>query len=230
MKIILPRIHTVNSLVCMTGRSASPVSLNPAVDAYIDNVKPFAVPILLHLRKLIHRACPRVEESIKWSRPFFSYKGSIVCNISAFTHHCTMGFWGEEIGNVLREADALHPGAMGSLGRITSINDLPQDKLLLAWLKQAVVFIKAGHNTSVAARKRVAKAPKADPQTPMDFLDLLSGNKQASDAYARFSPSCKREYLEWITGAKRAETRVARITTALSWIAEGKPRNWKYQS
>jgi uncharacterized protein YdeI (YjbR/CyaY-like superfamily) len=214
----------------MSGQTTNSASNNPAVDDYIDRAKPFAIPILLHLRKLIHRACPQVEESIKWSRPFFSYRGAILCNISAFTHHCSLGFWGEEIAGVLREANALQPGAMGSLGRITSISDLPDDKLLLGWLKQAVAFIDSGNYTSpIKARQKVVKAPKATPPLATDFLESLSGNKRASAVYATFSPSCKREYLEWITTAKRPETRATRIATAVAWIAEGKQRNWKYQ-
>jgi uncharacterized protein YdeI (YjbR/CyaY-like superfamily) len=188
------------------------------------------MPILLHLRKLIHKACPQVEESIKWSRPFFSHRGAILCNISAFTHHCSLGFWGEEMGTVLREADALQAGAMGSLGRITALGDLPDDKLMLAWLKQASNFIDSGNHTSpMKARQKVVKATSPALPPAADFLDSLAANKRASANYAAFSPSCKNEYLEWITSAKRPETRAARIATATSWIAEGKQRNWKYQ-
>jgi uncharacterized protein YdeI (YjbR/CyaY-like superfamily) len=52
---------------------------------------------------------------------------------------------------------------------------------------------------------------------------------KARSAFAAFSPSCKREYVEWIVGAKRPETRDQRIATAVEWIAEGKQRQWKYQ-
>ncbi len=100
-------------------------NFNPKVDAYINKAKPFAQPILEHLRELVHKACPTVEETIKWSRPFFEYKGAILGNMSAFKEHCSFGFWGEEIGAVLREAKAVQDGAMGSLGRITTVKDLP---------------------------------------------------------------------------------------------------------
>ena len=43
------------------------------------------------------------------------------------------------------------------------------------------------------------------------------------------SPSCRREYVEWITEAKREETRAKRLKIAIEWIAKGKSRNWKYQ-
>src|SRR5271170_1513128 len=206
-------------------------NFNPKVDAYINKAKPFAQPILEHLRELMHKGCPQVEETIKWSRPFFEYKGAILGNMSAFKEHCSFGFWGEEIGAVLREANALRPDAMGSLGRITGVKDLPPDKQMLGWIRQAAAFVDSGNYTSpIAARNKVVKAPKAAPETPTEFATALKKDKKASAAFAAFSPSCKREYVEWIADAKRPETRDKRIATAIEWIAEGKQRNWKYQN
>jgi uncharacterized protein YdeI (YjbR/CyaY-like superfamily) len=179
----------------------------------------------------VHRACPDVEESFKWSRPFFEYKGAILCNMSAFKQHCSFGFWGEEISAVLRDAKVLQPGAMGSLGRITRPEDLPTDKQLLSLLKQAVTFVDSGQYTSpIAARNKVVKAPKAAIKEPPAFTKALKANKKAAAAFAAFSPSCKREYVEWIADAKRDETRDKRIETAVEWISEGKRRNWKYEN
>jgi uncharacterized protein YdeI (YjbR/CyaY-like superfamily) len=200
------------------------------VDAYFGKVRPFAQPILWHLRALIHKGCPGVVETIKWSRPFFEYKGVILCNISAFKEHCSIGFWGEEIGAVLREDKALQDGAMGSLGRIATLKDLPSDKLLLGWIRQAKSFIDKGEYTSpIAARRRVVKAPKPAVEPPGEFLSALKNNKAAAAHFAGLSASCQREYAEWIADAKRTETREKRINTAIGWIAEGKQRNWKYQ-
>jgi len=207
------------------------VSLNPKVDAYFGKARPFAQPIMWHLRELIHKGCPGVVETIKWSRPFFEYEGRILCNISAFNEHCSMGFWGEEIGAVLRAANVLQDGAMGSLGRITTLKDLPSDKLLLGWIRQAKKFIDKGEYTSpIAARQKVVKAPKPAVAPPDEFLSALKRNKSAAATFAAFSPSCKREYTEWIADAKRPETREKRINAAVEWIAEGKQRNWKYQN
>ena len=204
---------------------------NPKVDAYIGNAQPFAQPILNHLRKLIHKACPEVEETIKWSRPFFEYRGTIVCNISAFKEHCSFGFWGLEMEKVLQDAKAVKNGGMGSLGKITSANDLPPDKLMLDWISQAAESIANGTNSSpIAARNKVVKAPKAEAAIPKEFAAALKDNKKASKVFEAFSPSCKREYVEWIADAKREETRQKRIDTAIEWIAEGKQRNWKYQN
>ena len=206
-------------------------TMNPKVDTYLAKVQPFAQPILEHLRELVHKACPEVEETIKWSRPFFEYRGAILCNMSAFKQHCSFGFWGEEIGAVLREAQALRPGAMGSLGRITSLNDLPSDKLMLGWIRQAAALVDSGQYISpIAARNKVVKLPKAATGMPAEFASALQRSKKAAAAFAAFSPSCKREYIDWIADAKRLETRDKRIATALEWIAQGKQRNWKYQN
>jgi uncharacterized protein YdeI (YjbR/CyaY-like superfamily) len=205
-------------------------NMNPRVDAYLMKVQPFAQPIMRHLRELVHKACPEVEETIKWSRPFFQYRGAILCNMSAFKEHCSFGFWGEEIGAVLREAAVLKEGGMGSLGRITSVADLPSDKQMLGWIRQAAAFVDSGQYTSpIAARHKVVKQ-KTSLDTPAQFKTALQRNKKAAAAFAAFSPSCKREYVEWIAEAKRQETRDKRIATAVEWIAEGKQRNWKYQN
>jgi uncharacterized protein YdeI (YjbR/CyaY-like superfamily) len=206
-------------------------SFDPRVDKYIAKSRPFAQPILLHLRELVHKACPGVVETMKWSRPFFEYKGVILGNMSAFNQHCSFGFWGEEISAVLREAKVLQPDAMGSLGRLTSVEDLPARKQMLGLLRQAVSFIDSGQYTSpIAARNRVVKAPVPTPKAPLEFTKALKANKKASAAFADFSPSCKREYIEWIADAKRPETRDKRIATAVEWISEGKQRQWKYQN
>jgi uncharacterized protein YdeI (YjbR/CyaY-like superfamily) len=206
-------------------------TFDPRIDAYIAKSKPFAQPILIHIRELVHKACPGVEETIKWSRPFFEYKGAILGNMSAFKEHCSFGFWGQEIGEVLHEAKVLEPGAMGSLGRITSLEDLPPKKQLLDLLRQAVSFIDTGNYTSpIAARHKVVKAPAPAPEAPPEFAKALKANKKAQATFAAFSPSCKKEYVEWIADAKRPETRDKRIATAVEWISEGKQRNWKYQN
>jgi uncharacterized protein YdeI (YjbR/CyaY-like superfamily) len=204
---------------------------DPRIDAYIAKAQPSAQPILEQIRKLMHKGCPHVEEAIKWSHPFFLYKGVILAHMAAFKEHCSFGFWGEEIAAVLRENHAVKAGAMGTLGRIAGLKDLPAEKTMLTWIRQACEFVDSGQYTSpISARRKVVKAPKPLPDAPPEFTAALKKNKKASAVFAAFSPSCKREYVDWIAEAKRPETRDKRITTAVEWIAEGKQRNWKYQN
>jgi uncharacterized protein YdeI (YjbR/CyaY-like superfamily) len=203
---------------------------NPKVDAYIAKAAPFAQPVLAHLRRLVHKACPDVVEEMKWSRPFFLHSGTILCNISAFKAHCSFGFWGAEIGKVLREDGVLPHGGMGSLGKITNVKDLPADKKLLGYIRQAAAMIDAGlGDNRVVVARRLVKPSKQPVEVPAEFTAALRRDRKAAAAYTAFSPSCQREYAEWIAEAKRPETRERRIAQAVEWIADGKQRNWKYQ-
>jgi uncharacterized protein YdeI (YjbR/CyaY-like superfamily) len=193
---------------------------DPRIDAYIAKSADFARPILAHLRKLVHAACPEVEETIKWSFPHFSYKG-MLCGMAAFKQHCVFGFAKHSL--VVHEQTPGEESAVDRFGRITKLTDLPPQKTLLRYVKKAVQLNDAG------IKLPRPKKPKKKPlSVPNDMLAALKKNKAALAAFENFSPSNRREYIEWITEAKRPETRQRRLATALQWLAQGKPRNWKY--
>jgi uncharacterized protein YdeI (YjbR/CyaY-like superfamily) len=204
---------------------------DPRVDAYIEKAAPFAQPILKHLRKLMHQACPGVTESMKWSMPFFIQQGIILGNLAAFKQHCSFGFWGTEMKKALAKDGQLARDAMGSLGRITSLNDLPSDKQLLGYMRLAAELVESGRRTKSIDRSMRRTPAKPRPvRIPPELATALKKNKAAAKAFAGFSPSCRREYAEWIAEAKRPETREKRLAEAISWIAQGKTRNWKYMN
>ena len=199
-----------------------------AVDAYIVKCQPFAQPILEYLREIMHEGAPGVQEAIKWSHPFFMYGGIILANMAGFKQHCSLGLWGTETSAELRKDGVGDGGSMGSFGRITSIEDLPPRKQLLKYVKSAAKRIDEGTRTrSLAPRPKVAKPPADVPEA---LASALKKNKKAGLQFEKMSPSCKREYCEWISSAKRDETRDKRLEQAMEWIAEGKDRNWKYQN
>lgn len=201
--------------------------LNPKVDAYISKAQPFAQPILTHVRGLAHKACPDVEEEIKWGMPFFVLRGIILGHMAAFKEHCAVGFWGPEMRAVLA-ADGLESNnSMGPLGRITNLKELPSDMALLGYYRQAAGFIDSGKRTKSLERR--PKQVKPAPQVPAELAAALKKNKTAARIFAEFSPSAQREYSDWIAEAKRPETKAKRVAEAIEWIAEGKQRNWKYQ-
>lgn len=197
------------------------------VDAYIEKAQPFAKPILRHLRELVHKACPDVEETIKWSFASFDYKGPF-CSMAAFKEHAVFGFWKYSLMNdpkgYLGERFNKGGEAMGNLGRITRMKDLPPDKVIVDLIKQA----KKLNDDDIKLPPR-KKTEKKELVTPDYFTKALAKNKKALQGFEIFSPSHKREYVEWITDAKTEETRNRRMNTAIEWIAEGKGRNWKYQ-
>lgn len=150
------------------------------------------------------------------------YAGANLCGMAAFKQHASYGLWKHAL--VLGE-DAPRDG-MGSYGKLVSLDDLPPKKTLVAHLKKAMTLNEQGVKAP-AARKATPSPP---PDTPADLLAALKADKVARATYDTFPPSCKREYVEWIAGAKREETRARRIAQAVEWMAEGKRRNWKYEN
>lgn len=199
----------------------------PAVDAYIAKAKPFAQPILTFLRDAVHRAVPDVIEEMKWSRPFFLHRGVILGNMAAFKEHCSFGLWGGEMAEKLQGAGIGASEAMGSFGRITSTGDLPPSAELESYIRHAAKLIDTGARTK--SIQRVAKPARAEAAVPEALAAAFKTHKTAAAKFAKMSPSCRREYAEWIDSAKREETRAKRVATALEWIAKGKSRNWKYE-
>lgn len=194
---------------------------DPRVDAYIAKSAAFAQPILAHLRELVHAGCPDVEETLKWSMPSFLYRGKILCGMAAFKQHCAFGFWkGREMGY----AESKEGKAMGQFGRITMLRDLPAKGGLLALIKRAM----QDSEVRVAQPAKPRKAPRPAPKAPDDLAAALRKNKKALVVYEAFSPSAKREYVDWLVEAKREETREKRLAQAIEWIAEGRQRNWRY--
>ena len=202
--------------------------IDPRVDMYIEKTAPFAQPVLTHLRNLVHQACPRATESVKWGMPFFLQQGIVLCHMAAFKQHCAFGFWGPEMKKVLATDGLVSSKAMGSLGRITGLRDLPADRLLLRYMSQAAEFVESGQRKKSIDRK--PKAAKPHLRVPVELSAALKKNKLAAKAFERFSPSCRREYVEWIWAAKRQETKEKRVAQAVEWIAQGKSRNWKYEN
>ena len=193
------------------------------VDDYIARSEEFARPILSHLRKLVHDACPDGEEKMRWSFPHFDHKGMMI-SMASFKHHCSFGFWKQKL---MADPDGLFAGdtdGMGSLGKIASRKDLPSDKVLKGYIKEAVRLNDEG--LKLPSKKA---APKKEIPVPGYFSDELRKNKKAQKVFDDLSPSHRREYVEWITEAKREATRDKRIAQALEWLSEGKSRNWKYE-
>lgn len=193
---------------------------DPRVDAYIAKAQPFAQPILTHLRELVHQHAPGTEETLKWGVPHFVLGGQNLAGMAAFKDHATFGFWrDEEVTGSPR-----NKGAMGSMGRLASIADLPGDEAMAAMIARAVALCAEGKP------KRPPPKPKAALDLPADLGAVLKSNAAAQGHWDAFSPGKRRDYIEWVLEAKREETRVKRIETIVAQVAEGKDRNWKYKS
>jgi len=207
-----------------TGQKEFHPSHDKRIDVYIEKARPFAEPILRHLRALIHQACPEVEETIKWGMPHFVYKGEILCSMAGFREHCAFVFWKASLmKDPLLMENAIGETAMGHLGKIMDMEDLPEDEKMLIYLREAMELNEKG-----------IKPPKNPPRTketllvPEDLKDALQENASALNTFENFSYYNQKEYIEWLEDAKTDTTRKKRLQTAIQYMQEGKPRNWKY--
>jgi uncharacterized protein YdeI (YjbR/CyaY-like superfamily) len=193
---------------------------DPRVDDYIAKSAPFAQPILKKIRAAVHAGCPDVEETMKWSFPHFMHHG-ILCSMASFKSHCAFGFWKEQL-----MAGTKEPGGVttAQFGRVTSVRDLPSRAVFLKLVREAARLNEDG----VKPLPKPAPDKSKSVRAPADLLAALRNNPKARAAYDELSPSHKREYIEWITEARRSETRKQRVATAVEWMAEGRIRNWKY--
>jgi uncharacterized protein YdeI (YjbR/CyaY-like superfamily) len=201
------------------------MATDPLIDRFISEKPPFAKPILEHLRALIHQECPEVVEDIKWSRIVFLLRGKITFNLATFSSHCGFGFWNPKMQEVLTRDGIEEKVASGSFGKITKLSDLPSRDVLAGYIREARRL--ANDPSEFPARKR--GVPKPEIPIHPDFAKALKRNGLAADMLKKFSPSHRREYLEWIAEAKRPETREKRISAALQWLKEGKHLHWKYE-
>ena len=191
---------------------------NPKIDEYISNAGEFAQPILNKLRALVHQAHPDIEENIKWGMPSFDYKG-IVCHMAAFKQHCSFGFMKHKLIKGL-EGD----GGMNSFGKLKSLNDLPNDELLITYIKEAVLLNEQG------IKLPKAKKEKQELIIPNELIEALAKHPKAKAIFDDFAYTHKKEYAEWIAEAKREATKEKRVTQTIEWLVEGKRRNWKYEN
>lgn len=194
------------------------------IDQYIGKSADFAKPILLHLRKIIHKAFPDITETIKWGFPHFDHLG-IVCSMASFKEHCAFGFWK---ASLMKDSEGLFiqvgETAMGHFGKIKSLKDLPSEGTLVKYIKEAVALNIEG--IKIPAKKSTNL--KKENIIPDYFNLALNKNKKAKAVFDAFSYSNQKEYIEWLTEAKTEATREKRLDTAIEWIAQGKIRNWKY--
>jgi len=197
---------------------------DPFVDAYIEKSNDFAKPILKHIRALVHDACPDVVETKKWSFPHFDYKGEMMCSMAGFKEHCAFNFWKQSLLD--QTAFPAEKTAMGSFGRIKSLDDLPDAKTMKKLIGDAMKL----NDDGIKVAKPKPTGEKKELVVPDVLLEALATNDAAADTFNSFPYSKKKDYVEWITEAKTDATREKRLATTIEWLAEGKSRHWKYQN
>ncbi len=198
---------------------------DPRVDTYLAEAEPFARPVLRRLRKLVRQGCPAAAETLKWNSPAYVLGKKILLITPSFKAHCRCVFWSSVVQKLIQKELGKAERGLELLGRITGVADLPPDRLLLRFIRAAAGLAAPGAKPDPRNAAPVRRAPRP----PTDLAAALKSNAAAARTFANFSPNCRREYVGWITEAKRPETRAKRLATTVLWLAEGKRQNWKYE-
>jgi uncharacterized protein YdeI (YjbR/CyaY-like superfamily) len=188
---------------------------DPRVDAYISKSQDFAKPVLKYVREIVHESCPDCEETIKWGTVAFDYKGPFI-GIAAFKAHAALMFWKGKL--IFDNNDPRQ------FRNVTSVADLPRKKQLAGYIRKAMALNDQGVKVAMRSRSGPAKPLRVPPV----LAAALKKSKKAQATFDAFPPGQRNEYVAWITEAKTDGTRSKRLATAIEWMAEGKPRNWKY--
>ena len=189
---------------------------DPRVDAYIAAQADFARPILERVRAAMALGCPDAVETIKWGRPFWTRGATLLGMMSGFKAHVAFGAW--------RPMGSTAPGrAEAGWDKVTSADALPDADVLAGQLRAAFAAVAA------APVEKPPRRPSAAVEAPADLIAAIDATGGTAH-FAAFPPGARREYVDWITEAKRPETRAKRIAEAAAWIAQAKRRHWKYEN
>lgn len=188
------------------------VTKNPKVDAYIDRQKDFAQPILQHVRELAHEALPHCEEALKWGVPYFTVNGKNAVGMAAFSKHASVMVCSTETAG----------GGMGNFGKLTDAGQLPDDDELKQQFRESAEAVQSPSTSQPEPKPKLA--------TPPDLAKAIANTDGAQAVFDGLTDAQRRDYIEWVTSAKREATREKRVATAAEWIGEGKKRNWKYEN
>ncbi len=189
---------------------------DPRVDAVIQRMSPPVQAMLVELRKRVHAAVPQVAETIKWKMPFFMHEGRILAMMAGFRQHARYGLW---VVGVAPPESNIHAYA--------SLAELPPARAMKKALQEAAARLERGEASSIMGRRARADRPVVKP--PLAFTRALAANARAKAAWPKLTPSVRRDYVEWVAGARQDATKARRITQALALIAAGKGRLWRYE-
>ena len=181
--------------------------MNP-IDNYIQTAPEFSQSILLHFRKLVHHSIPDIEEKIKWGFPHFIYKKEVICSMAAFSKHCAFNFPKAALmKDKMHLEKAKTEESMGHFGKIKTLQDIPSDSKIKAYIKDSVSLIG-----KKSQEKIISVA------IPKILKNLLEENKKAEACFLKMSPSHQKEYINYITEAKKEETQMRRAEKVMEML------------
>lgn len=169
----------------------------------------------------LRRICRDVglDETLKWAHPCYVHAGRNIAILGAFRGDFRLSFFDAALlrdpEGVLEKAgpNTKHAGTV-RFTRNDRVTEL--ESVLRAYLQEAMGYAEAGI--------RPAKEPD-ELELPDELVEALDADPALAEAFHRLTPGRQKSYVIHLSGAKKAETRVARITKARDKILAGKGAN-----
>ena len=194
------------------------------INTYIAEQDEWKRRILVRIRQLIHQTDPGITEAWRWDKPHFDHEG-IMVGMCAFKEFVSVWFHkGALIKDPGKLFEALGKGEEKGL-RAYKIheNEAIDEPSFIELVKQAIALNLKG--TTLAE----AKGPRKALVIPEDLESVLHKDPTAWANWEAFTYTHKKEYAEWVSDAKKDETRKRRIAQALEMIREGKGKEDKHR-
>lgn len=194
------------------------VDAQKEISAYIGSMQPFAQAICKKLRAIILKADPSIKEEWKWG-PHYSSNG-MVCGYGGFQKHVKLTFFN---GSAMKDSKQLFNHCVDNeFSRSVKYTDVSEidENLITEYVKESVAVNQKGFKREVKDKS---------VEVPADLQDALNKNKSAAKFFNDLTYGYKKEYVEWVTTAKREETRKERIAKVVAMSKEGKTLNDKYK-
>jgi len=190
------------------------------VDEYIESTEKWRAE-LIRLRKILRST--DLEETVKWGAPCYTCDGKNVVGLGAFKSYLGLWFFqGALLADKSKVLINAQEGKTKALRqwRFTSSKEI-NASLIKAYVNEAIELQRQG-----AAIKPDRGRPV---EVPPQLKRALAGNKTASRAFNALTPGKQREYADYISSAKREETRSKRLEKIIPMIAAGQGLHDRYR-
>jgi hypothetical protein len=189
--------------------SAKSINAAAEVSAYINALPSFSKAICEKLRAIILAADPAITEEWKWG-PHYQYNG-MVCGYGAFQKHVKLTFFnGAAMKDTLKRFNHCVDNQFSRSIKYTDISEIDEEQVT-DYVRESVEVNKKGFKREIKSKT---------VEVPDDFKAMLGQNKKARSFFEALSYGYKKEYVDWIISAKRAETRKERMQKTIMMCAE----------
>jgi uncharacterized protein YdeI (YjbR/CyaY-like superfamily) len=176
---------------------------------------------LLELRELMLIA--GFEETVKWGIPVYCLENKNLVGLAYFKSYA--GLWFFQGAFLNDKGGVLVSGTEGQTKAQRQLRIYPNEKLKTALIKRFIKETVTNHKAGV----HLVKAKPKETILPEELKTALSQNKIAHKKFALLAPYKKREFADYISQAKRVETKKARLEKILPMIEEGRGLNDKFR-